>query len=247
MKFLLVVFLIFAALLATVSADRMDLQDDMLERKPHINNQLKCDVCHYVVKATEDLVSRNYTQRQIVNHLESACHRLPHKWAKQCEHIVSANAVTIIKKLVAHETPDKVCKQIHMCKSMFGEEPLLQDLFEVESDSDSDSDDSDYELFNLQAVEQLEKKHHKWHPKNPLKHLKCKACKMIASKAEKYVVAGRPAHEIEAAMDGECNHLGIHEAVKVCKSIVHSTMNHIIDEIKKHGDANHVCKAVHMC
>ncbi|EGG14098.1 hypothetical protein DFA_11862 [Cavenderia fasciculata] len=256
MRFLLALMLIFVAFFAT-NAEQMNIQQEMmLDRKP-ISNLVKCDVCHYVVKVAEDLLLKNHTTTQIVSHLETACTRLPHKWAKPCAKIVHNQAASIVRKLVQHEKPELVCKQLHFCKSAHLQEQEDYDYdYEMVEESDVDEydyefsevdDETDYDQVEISNLGRKKFKPGKLNPLKPLKKLECKVCKSIVHKAEKAVTSGRTEREIEHLLDGECNHFGIHPAVKMCKKIVHSTLGKIIHEIKKNADAHRVCKAVHMC
>ncbi|EFA81836.1 hypothetical protein PPL_05068 [Heterostelium album PN500] len=178
------------------------------------NNVLKCDLCQYVVKHAESLILRNHTQNQIIHQMEKACHHLPHKWSGHCVSLIDVHGSDIITRLINHEKPAVVCKQLHICKNHVGEVMDIQDEFDDEDFDDEDFDDEDFDLFEfeqelleaLDLSDNLEKKHHiPGH--NIVKKYKCKACHFLVKKAEHLVKLNKRIDEIQSALEHECKPL----------------------------------------
>eukprot|EP01132_Coremiostelium_polycephalum_P008648 gene8648-10645_t len=84
----------------------------------------------------------------------------------------------------------------------------------------------------------------RWHPHNPVKKLRCSACKHIVRAAEHSI--NKSYDEASQYAKHQCRSLGkllAHE----CEKIVGKIFRKVFDEVKRHENANNICKHVHMC
>ncbi|EGC40475.1 hypothetical protein DICPUDRAFT_146609 [Dictyostelium purpureum] len=185
---------------------------------------VKCEMCEYVIHSATDLIKQNFTTTEIVSNLEHACKFLPHKWTPTCQTVVDVYGLTIISQIINHETPDTICKQIKMCPK--------NKLIRTEEEKP--------------AMLGFHWKHHHGH--NPLKKFECRACDYAVKSAEKHILSGQNTADVERYVDQECNNFEIHEAIHICKKVIHESVNKIVTEIKKHETPGNVCKhTLHMC
>ncbi|EGG20243.1 saposin A [Cavenderia fasciculata] len=218
MKFL-VLFTILALVFSATSAT--------IQKQPQVGNAA-CDMCEYLVHTAEDLVFQNMSNTQVTRYLQTACKILPTKYAGLCEVMVEQYASQIIKKVLEFETPAVVCQQIQICGGQKEVEPIVK----------------------TPAVESVQNlgHHHHHHHFNPLKKFECKACDYAVKHIESHVMRGEAIHDIERAVDLECDRFDIHEAIHICKKVVHESINKIVEHLLKHESPERVCKEqVHMC
>ncbi len=76
-----------------------------------------CDICKSVAKIVEDYIESNNTESEIVVQIEKICSTLPGGLAPQCKSIIDLYLPSIIKIIVAGETPEKVCQLFKLCTS----------------------------------------------------------------------------------------------------------------------------------
>ncbi|KYQ90444.1 hypothetical protein DLAC_09067 [Tieghemostelium lacteum] len=186
---------------------------------------VSCEMCEFTVKAAEDLVAENFTTSEIMQNLEHACSFLPEKWAPTCEIIVNQYGLMIISGVINHETPQVACSQLRLCPR-------------ATAAKGKKAQEKSSELLGFHW-------HHHGH--NPVKHYECKACDWAVKKSEGYVLSGKSEREVETLVDRDCDHFEIHEAVHICKKIIHESVKKIVEELKKHETPERVCKTIHMC
>eukprot|EP01132_Coremiostelium_polycephalum_P004326 gene4326-5415_t len=78
---------------------------------------------------------------------------------------------------------------------------------------------------------------------NPAKKLKCSACKHIVKAAE---------HTLDKSIDEGINYAksychGLGPLAHECTKLVGSIFRHVVDALKRHEDANTICKHLHCC
>nr|AAD49964.1 SAPLIP C protein [Dictyostelium discoideum] len=102
MKFLIVLIL---ALVALSSVNSLNIKDDA-----------ECMLCNVIVDEAEAYVAQNFNSTEISSILSENCQLLP-SFQDVCIGIVDEYTPTIIKYIIAKESPTTICEQINCCDS----------------------------------------------------------------------------------------------------------------------------------
>jgi len=96
-----------------------DITDGELDK--HIENELWCPICEFLVREGEDFLSKNSTETEATNFLNKACHHLPKQKQDQCEEFVKDNYIKLFKYIIDKESAPVVCSQLHFCENDINE------------------------------------------------------------------------------------------------------------------------------
>lgn len=86
-----------------------------VEGLEYYDGYVECALCKWGTYEIENFVSSNFTETRIENSIQKACTYLPTKYEKLCDQSLVPLVPTIINYVKEHETPDDICKQLHMC------------------------------------------------------------------------------------------------------------------------------------
>lgn len=76
---------------------------------------VECGLCMWGTEKIEEYLASNYTETKIESGITNLCNALPGHYSDLCVSVVVNNVPTIINDLEAYESPDTICKQIHVC------------------------------------------------------------------------------------------------------------------------------------
>ncbi|KAM9957820.1 hypothetical protein ACTFIW_012791 [Dictyostelium discoideum] len=93
------------ALVALSSVNSLNLKDDA-----------ECMLCNVIVDEAEAYVAQNFNSTEISSILSENCQLLP-SFQDVCIGIVDEYTPTIIKYIIAKESPTTICEQINCCDS----------------------------------------------------------------------------------------------------------------------------------
>lgn len=77
----------------------------------------KCELCHAVVSKTEELLQKDFMERDIEKILEHVCDYLFDMFKGECGNFIEEFVPYLMKWISEKETPEVVCRQIDVCKS----------------------------------------------------------------------------------------------------------------------------------
>ncbi|KAM9993275.1 hypothetical protein ACTFIZ_011243 [Dictyostelium cf. discoideum] len=81
-----------------------------------INDDVECMLCNVIVDEAEAYVGQNFNSTEISSILSENCQLLP-SYQDLCVGIVDEYTPTIIKYIIAKESPTTICEQINCCDS----------------------------------------------------------------------------------------------------------------------------------
>jgi saposin len=82
----------------------------------HINDgNMECVLCNYVVSKTENFLTNNHTQGQIINELDHLCQYLPNSTSTTCVNFVDAYVPQIIDLIDDKFPPELICDKLNLC------------------------------------------------------------------------------------------------------------------------------------
>ncbi|XP_076824289.1 uncharacterized protein LOC143470198 isoform X14 [Clavelina lepadiformis] len=80
-----------------------------------IDVSAECELCQYVAKELDSLLTENSTEEEIINAVGKVCSLLPGDLKSQCDDFIQSVGPTLIRLLLNEFTPDSLCAEIKLC------------------------------------------------------------------------------------------------------------------------------------